>query len=124
MSNPSWEFVTTRVSLRGQLCKLHAYLDYRRLDELITTLPKLAESDLDLDGVCPICLVQFRAHLAEEEMALAMDSPAHASEDLGVTRLESTCRQYVCTCSHSQSFRWLTVPLPYLPAVHSVAKSM
>ncbi|KAF8591569.1 hypothetical protein K439DRAFT_907236 [Ramaria rubella] len=67
-----------------------------RLDELITTLPKLTEDDVDLDGVCPICLVQFRAHLAEEEMALAMDSPAHASEDLGVTRLENTCRHIFC----------------------------
>jgi hypothetical protein len=53
MSNLSWVFVTTRVSLRGpQLCKPHsAYLDYRRLDELITTLPKLTDSDVDL-GMC------------------------------------------------------------------------
>ena len=32
-----------------------------------------------------------------------MDSPAHASEDLGVTRLENTCRQYAFTSSLSRS---------------------
>ncbi|GJJ07587.1 hypothetical protein Clacol_001790 [Clathrus columnatus] len=54
----------------------------------------LTESDIEVDGVCPICLVSFRAHLAEEEMASVMESPAHASGDLGVTRLQGTCKQH------------------------------
>lgn len=34
--------------------------------------------------------------VTEEEMALAMDSPAHAIEELGVTRLSATCGHLFC----------------------------
>ncbi|KAF8529172.1 hypothetical protein BU17DRAFT_80361 [Hysterangium stoloniferum] len=67
-----------------------------RLDDLITTLPRLSEEDVDKDGVCPICLVPFRAHLAEEEMASVVESPAHPVEDLGITCLENTCKHVFC----------------------------
>jgi len=48
-----------------------------------------------IDAVCPICLVAFRAHLAEEELASVMESPANDEADLGVTRLQDTCKQWV-----------------------------
>lgn len=46
--------------------------------------------------MCPVCFVPFLAVLAEEEMAHAMDSPAHASADLGVTRIAGTCGHLFC----------------------------
>ena len=36
------------------------------------------------------------AILSEEEMALAMDSPAYAAEELGVTKLDKTCGHVFC----------------------------
>ena len=42
------------------------------------------------DSVCPICLTSLHAILAEEETAIAMESPAHPIEELGVTRLSQT----------------------------------
>jgi len=39
------------------------------------------------DSLCPICLNPLLAILEEEQIAIAMDSPAYAVEDLGVTRL-------------------------------------
>lgn len=48
------------------------------------------------DNCCPICFNTFLAVLASEEMALAMDSPAVATEELGVTRLVETCGHIFC----------------------------
>ncbi|KAG2146788.1 hypothetical protein DEU56DRAFT_786404 [Suillus clintonianus] len=71
-----------------------------RIQELITSLPKISETELkDLghsESVCPICFNTFLAVLAEEEMALVMDSPAHPIEELGVTRLHETCGHLFC----------------------------
>jgi len=39
------------------------------------------------DSSCPICFTSYLAIIAEEEIATVMDSPAHASEHLGVTKL-------------------------------------
>jgi len=56
-------------------------------------LTQLTEKDLfelghgDNDAACPVCMTPLPTILAEEEMALAMDSPAHPFEELGVTRL-------------------------------------
>ncbi|KAG2135874.1 uncharacterized protein EDB93DRAFT_1170041 [Suillus bovinus] len=73
---------------------------HKRAQELITSLPKISETELkDLghsESVCPICFNTFLAILAEEEMALAMDSPAHPIEELGVTRLHETCGHMFC----------------------------
>ena len=49
-----------------------------------------------LDSNCPICLTSLLAILAEEETAVAMDSPAHPIEELGVTRLAQTCGHIFC----------------------------
>ncbi|KAG1779740.1 hypothetical protein EV702DRAFT_1086322 [Suillus placidus] len=72
----------------------------KRIKELITSLPKISETELkDLghsESVCPICFNTFLAILAEEEMALVMDSPAHPVEELGVTRLHETCGHMFC----------------------------
>ncbi|KAI0632102.1 hypothetical protein C8Q77DRAFT_1158773 [Trametes polyzona] len=71
-----------------------------RLDEFASSLPRLTERDLaalgQSDSTCPICLTSLLALLAEEEMALAMDSPAHPVEELGVTRLAQTCGHIFC----------------------------
>ncbi|PIL22552.1 hypothetical protein GSI_15241 [Ganoderma sinense ZZ0214-1] len=55
------------------------------LDTFARELPKLTEGDLASLG-----------QSAEEEMALAMDSPAHPVEELGVTRLVRTCGHVFC----------------------------
>ncbi|PCH40091.1 hypothetical protein WOLCODRAFT_23834 [Wolfiporia cocos MD-104 SS10] len=71
-----------------------------RLEQLADNLPRLTEHDLQTlgqaDEVCPICLNPFHALLAEEEMALAMDSPAHPIEELGITRLKESCGHIFC----------------------------
>ncbi|KAH8104548.1 hypothetical protein BXZ70DRAFT_921417 [Cristinia sonorae] len=73
---------------------------HSRNTEFIESLPKLTEKDiatLELsDSSCPICIVPFSTILTEEEMALAMDSPAYALEDLGVTKLDQTCGHAFC----------------------------
>ena len=72
----------------------------RKLKELAEGLPRLTERDLaaagEADSQCPICLTPFAAILAEEEMALAMDTPAHPVEQLGVTRFKDTCGHIFC----------------------------
>jgi len=71
-----------------------------RIQELVTHLPKITETELkDMghsESICPICFNTFLAILAEEEMALVMDSPAHPVEELGVTRLHETCGHLFC----------------------------
>ena len=51
----------------------------------------------------------FRASLAEEEMAQAMDSPAQPAEELGVTRLIDTCGHIFCRKEYSypKLFFWI-----------------
>ena len=72
----------------------------RKLQELADGLPRLTEQDLatagEADSLCPICLTPFSAILAEEEMALAMDTPAHPVEQLAVTRFKDTCGHIFC----------------------------
>nr|QIE48590.1 hypothetical protein [Trametes gibbosa] len=71
-----------------------------RLDAFASTLPKVTEGELaslgQSDSTCPICLTPLLALLAEEETALAMDSPAHPVEELGITRLAQTCGHIFC----------------------------
>ncbi|OJT15271.1 hypothetical protein TRAPUB_8193 [Trametes pubescens] len=71
-----------------------------QLDAFAASLPKLTERDLaalgQSDGNCPICLTSLLALLSEEEMALAMDSPAHPVEELGVTQLPPPCGHVFC----------------------------
>jgi len=68
--------------------------------DLIKDLPQLTEQDLLTAGhqesVCPICFNPLLAIIAEEEMALAMDSPAHPPELLGVTKLSKSCGHIFC----------------------------
>ncbi|KAI0720481.1 hypothetical protein C8T65DRAFT_633139, partial [Cerioporus squamosus] len=71
-----------------------------QLDDFANALPKVTESDLTAlgqsDSTCPICLTSLLAILAEEETAIAMDSPAHPIGELGVTRLAQTCGHIFC----------------------------
>ncbi|KAH7887784.1 hypothetical protein F5I97DRAFT_893392 [Phlebopus sp. FC_14] len=73
---------------------------HQQMQKFFGDLPRLTEADLtasgDVDGVCPICFNTLLAILAKEEMALAMDTPAHAVEELGVTRLHRTCGHLFC----------------------------
>ncbi|KAK0190842.1 hypothetical protein F5146DRAFT_571662 [Armillaria mellea] len=81
-----------------------------QIQDLIHNLPRLTEKQVtDLghkDSVCPICLTPFAALLAEEEMAVAMDSPALPIEELGVARLsqEWQCGHLFCRRDIS---RWI-----------------
>jgi len=79
---------------------LSSDLNPRQIDEFLAALPKLTEEDiiaLELkDAGCPICITPFMAILAEEETAIAMDSPAHPIEELGVTKLHQTCGHVFC----------------------------
>jgi len=69
---------------------------------LIDVLPRLTEGQIrDLghhDSLCPICFTPFTALLAEEETALAMDSPAYPADELGVTKLAASwqCGHLFC----------------------------
>jgi len=71
-----------------------------KLMELLEDLPFLKEEDLQSigkhDDSCPICLTPFLAILATEEIATAMDSPAIALQDLGVTQLTQSCGHVFC----------------------------
>ncbi|KAH7930090.1 hypothetical protein BV22DRAFT_1116461 [Leucogyrophana mollusca] len=75
-------------------------LTHQQIQDLTRGLPHVTESDLTTaghhDSVCPICFNTFLSILAEEEMALAMDSPAHPVEELGVTKLHKTCGHLFC----------------------------
>jgi hypothetical protein len=49
-------------------------------------------------SLCPICLTSYNDILSEEEMAVAMDSPAHPIEELGVAKLAQSwqCGHIFC----------------------------
>ncbi|KAI8978687.1 hypothetical protein BD414DRAFT_444837 [Trametes punicea] len=98
MRNHPEEAATARSDLINMLEAAHQRR--ARLDNFANSLPRLSESDLaalgQSDSTCPICLTSLLALLAEEEMALAMDSPAHPAEELGVTRLVQTCGHVFC----------------------------
>ncbi|KAK7049555.1 hypothetical protein VNI00_005586 [Paramarasmius palmivorus] len=85
-------------------------LSYQRQREIISGLPRLQEKQIhDLghqDSVCPVCFTSLLAIIAEEEMAIAMDSPAHPIEELGVTRLSQPwqCGHIFCRKDIS---RWI-----------------
>ncbi|KAK0242876.1 hypothetical protein EDD85DRAFT_307841 [Armillaria nabsnona] len=85
-------------------------LSPNQIQDLIHNLRRLTEKQVtDLghkDSMCPICLTPFAALLAEEEMAVAMDSPALPIEELGVTRLsqEWQCGHLFCRRDIS---RWI-----------------
>ncbi|OSX59871.1 hypothetical protein POSPLADRAFT_1040810 [Postia placenta MAD-698-R-SB12] len=71
-----------------------------QLEAFVNGLPRLGEADLatlgESDSHCPICLNPLLTLLAEEELALALDSPAHPPEELGVTRLIDSCKHIFC----------------------------
>jgi len=75
-------------------------LEQQQIAELLASLPRVTDAELTSLGhdesVCPICFTKLLAILAEEEMAVAMDSPAHPVEELGVTRLKDTCGHLFC----------------------------
>ncbi|KJA30038.1 hypothetical protein HYPSUDRAFT_60876 [Hypholoma sublateritium FD-334 SS-4] len=66
-------------------------LSSQQIRTLIDGLPRIKEPQVieygEKDNFCPICFVPYLVILTEEEMASAMDSPAHPVEDMGVTKL-------------------------------------
>jgi len=104
-----------------------------RINDLIQELPRLTEADLhslgEGDGSCPICFVTYKAFLAEEEMASAMDhSAAIVPEELGVTKLVKSCGHIYC---RKDIIRWMrtaskscpTCRAPFLPPLEGAPPS-
>jgi len=62
-----------------------------QIDLLIDGLPHINEKQLadlgEKESSCPICFTSYLAIIAEEELALAMESPAHPVDMIGVTKL-------------------------------------
>ncbi|KAF8195935.1 hypothetical protein K438DRAFT_2017162 [Mycena galopus ATCC 62051] len=87
-----------------------AHLSPEQSRSLIEDLPRLTEREIrDLghhDSTCPICFTPFAAILAEEETALAMDSPAYPADELGVTKLAATWQCGHLFCRRDIS-RWI-----------------
>ncbi|KIM90750.1 hypothetical protein PILCRDRAFT_811224, partial [Piloderma croceum F 1598] len=79
--------------LMGGPQHLSGALGRQQIHELLNSLPRLNEEDLarlghgNKDTTCPVCITPLPAIIAEEEMAQVMESPAHAFEEMGVTRL-------------------------------------
>jgi len=92
-------------------------VDHAALKKLISELPSMSEQELaaagELDSSCPICFVPFSAILAEHETAAAMDSPAHPTEELGITRLSKTCGHIFC---RKDIMTWVTTNHRTCPA--------
>jgi uncharacterized protein YbaR (Trm112 family) len=84
-------------------------LSQQQRQKLFSELPKMTEADLVASGhqddVCPICFNTFLAILAEEEIAHAMDSPAHPVDEQGVTKLHNTCGHIFC---RKDIMKWIT----------------
>jgi len=61
----------------------------------------------DSDSLCPICLTSYNVILSEEELALAMDSPAHPIEELGIAKLAQSwqCGHLFC---RRDITKWIT----------------
>ncbi|KAJ7179990.1 hypothetical protein C8R43DRAFT_384296 [Mycena crocata] len=78
--------------------------------KLVSSLPRLTEEQVrdagHHDSLCPICFTPFAAILAEEETALAMDSPAYPADQLGVTKLAETWQCGHLFCRRDIS-RWI-----------------
>jgi len=82
-----------------------------QISKILNGLPRIKEDKLvelgEKDSVCPICFNPFLTILTEEEMALAMDSPAHPVEELGVTRLDQSWQCGHLFCRRDIS-KWVT----------------
>jgi len=98
------EFLTSGGLTGGQLSR-------QEMDQIISKLPRLSEQQVvalgHKESVCPICFISLMDLLAEEETAIAMDSPAHPVEELGVTRLAEPhqCNHLFCRRDIS---RWVS----------------
>jgi len=75
--------------------------DLQRVDE--KNIIELGDSD----SLCPICLTPYNVILSEEELALAMDSPAHPIEELGIAKLARSwqCGHLFC---RRDITKWIT----------------
>jgi len=75
--------------------------DLQRVDE--KSIVELGDSD----SLCPICLTPYNVILSEEELALAMDSPAHPIEELGIAKLAQSwqCGHLFC---RRDITKWIT----------------
>jgi len=79
--------------------------DHRPFTLNISTVLNICASDKDT--TCPVCITPLPAIIAEEEIAQAMESPAHAFEEMGVTRLWIEDREEGKRgCGHLFCRRW------------------
>ncbi|KIY73766.1 hypothetical protein CYLTODRAFT_416787 [Cylindrobasidium torrendii FP15055 ss-10] len=85
-------------------------LSLDQIEELTNGLHRVTEGQLtelgQQDSICAICLTPFLALLSEEEVAVAMDSPAHPLEELGVARLSKDWQCGHLFCRRDIS-RWI-----------------
>ncbi|KAJ3510620.1 hypothetical protein NLJ89_g4568 [Agrocybe chaxingu] len=81
---------------------LAGQLSSGQIKSLLDGLPQVDEKKIvelgEKDSTCPICFTPYLAIIAEEELALAMDSPARPIEELGVTKLSQPwqCNHMFC----------------------------
>ncbi|KAF8812401.1 hypothetical protein BYT27DRAFT_6417539 [Phlegmacium glaucopus] len=86
-------------------------LSFAQIKTAIGDLQRVDEKDIiDLgynDSLCPICLTPYDVILSEEEMALAMDSPAHPIEESGIAKLAQPwqCGHIFC---RKDIIKWIT----------------
>ncbi|KAG7096999.1 hypothetical protein E1B28_004394 [Marasmius oreades] len=85
-------------------------LSHTQKQDVIEAFSRLEENDVialgHQDSVCPICFTSLLALLSEEETAIAMDSPAHPTEELGVIRLSEPWQCGHIFCKRDIS-RWV-----------------
>ncbi|KIM46225.1 hypothetical protein M413DRAFT_441298 [Hebeloma cylindrosporum] len=93
-------------------------LPTQQVQKLLANLPRIHEKELvdmgESDSSCSICFAPYLTILTEEEMALAMDSPAHPAEELGVTKLSQAwqCGHLFC---RRDITKWITSGHPSCP---------
>lgn len=117
--------VNADLSLRGMLDDLRSLIEQLtntmdapagqlslpQIETVVGDLQRVDEKDIiELgynDSLCPICLTPYDVILSEEEMALAMDSPAHPIEGIGIAKLAQSwqCGHIFC---RRDITKWIT----------------
>jgi len=86
-------------------------LSSAEIQTVVADLQRVDEKDIihlgSSDSLCSICFAPYIAILSEEEMALAMDSPAHPIEELGLAKLAQSwqCGHIFC---RRDITKWIT----------------
>ncbi|CDZ97322.1 Zinc finger, RING-type [Phaffia rhodozyma] len=89
-------------AMAGTLGRIHGGAS----DKYISSLPSLTSQDISstTDDACAICQTPYKILLHEEELNLALDSPAVSTDNLGIVQIGSECRHFFCRRDAAQ---WL-----------------